>query len=324
VSDRIIAVDLGGTTIKAISSTTLGTTGSRLVVPTPSSPDAVVEAVVDTIDRLRAGTDVEGAVVSIGVASPGLVDSRSGHITFAANLGWRELALGAVLEKRFGVPVAIDNDARAGGLAEGLLRSATGQHNLVFVPIGTGVSASLIVSGQQVEGATGAAGEFGHLQAVPGGDVCTCGARGCIEAYASAASIRSRYARAGGSPELTTKEIVDRAELDPVAGAVWSEAIEALAVGVGALVALLDPTEVVFGGGLSLAGARFLDPVRQRAAMHLPWRSLPAISLSLLGSQSALAGAAVLARRLVSAENPEFLESIREQLQDGSQERVPL
>jgi glucokinase len=324
VSDRIIAVDLGGTTIKAASVTIAGVLGQRLVVPTPSSPGAVVEAVIQTIDQLRGDESIDGRVVSIGVASPGLVDSTSGHITFAANLGWRELALGNMLEERFSVPVAVDNDARAGGLAEGLLRVAEGAQNLVFVPIGTGVSASLIVSGRQVEGATGASGEFGHLQAVAGGESCTCGARGCIEAYASAASIRSRYVSSGGSPELTTKDIVDRAEFDPIAASVWAEAIEALAVGVGALVALVDPAEVVLGGGLSLAGDRLLAPVRERVVTHLPWRDIPAISLSLIGSQSALAGAAILARRLIVRDDADFSGTISGQLRSDEHERVAL
>lgn len=233
----------------------------------------------------------------IGLASPGLVDPETGTVVFAANLGWSSVRLREILEAEFGLPVRVDHDARAGAVAERAAHPVdhAGLRDFIFVPIGTGVAAAVVTSGVLVVGATGAAGEFGHIPATPGGDLCTCGQRGCIEAYASAGSILRRYLHHGGETATSTPEIAQSLTTDPVAAAVWGDAVEALALGISALTAVLDPATVIIGGGLSKAGEVLLEPLRNRVADRLSWRPSPTIIQSTLGSETGLIGAAILA-----------------------------
>jgi glucokinase len=193
------------------------------------------------------------------------------------------------------VPVHVEHDARAGAIAERAAHSDDhrGFRDFIFIPIGTGVSAAVVTSGMLVVGATGAAGEFGHMPAIPGGDLCACGQRGCIEAYASATSILSRYAQLGGASG-STPALAAALESDALAERVWDDAVEALAIGVVSLAAVLDPATIVIGGGLSKAGDLLLAPLRSRVAERLTWRPTPRILQSVLDSEAGLVGAAIL------------------------------
>lgn len=289
MSGGTVAVDVGGTSIKALAADAAG--GIVDVRRIPTARDGGRSLV--QLERIIA--DLAGAVggpaARVGVAVPGLV--ADGVVALAANLGWRDLALADRLTERAGVTVRVENDARAGALAERMWAWPDGG-DLAFVPIGTGVAASHTAFGRAVQGATGSAGEFGHLRAVDGGEPCTCGNVGCVEAYASAAKILTRYHARGGTAS-TVPELITRRADDPLAAQVWDDAVAALGAGLLSLITLLDPSRIVIGGGLSLAGDDLLVPLRTTVAAALAWRTPPPIVASALGARSALVGAALLA-----------------------------
>ena len=300
----VVAVDIGGTTVKGALYAEDGTPLASVASPTfgdrgksAGPEDRAMAAVTEVVDQLvgRAARDGH-ALAGIGVCSPGLVDSTAGIVALAVNLGWVAFPIADILRARFGVPVALEHDARAGARAEQAARRAIGRgvDDLVFIPIGTGISATVVCGGSVIVGASGAAGEFGHVPVVPGGELCNCGQRGCIETYASASSVFRRYREAGGEHAANTRELVQRIESDGIASLVWQQAIAALATGLGMLTAVLDPGVIVIGGGMGEAGDRLLAPLRRAVAERLTWREPPRIEQSLVGPAAGLAGAALL------------------------------
>ncbi|GAA3341662.1 ROK family protein [Curtobacterium pusillum] len=302
----VVAVDIGGTTVKGALFDVDGTVLDRATVATfPTGMSAVADgpggpalaAVTALVTQLAASATASGRTLTgIGLCSPGLVDAERGRVVVAVNLGWTDLPIAELLAARFDVPVALEHDARAAARAERAARLAADKpvDEFVFIPIGTGVSATVVTGGTIVHGATGGAGEFGHVPVVPDGEVCTCGQRGCVEVYASAGNVLRRYREAGGALAGSTRELVDLVGTDPIAARVWQEAVEALATGVVMLTAVLDPGAVIIGGGLGEAGDRLLVPLRAAVAERMRWRALPNIEQSLVGAGAGLAGAAIL------------------------------
>ena len=138
------------------------------------------------------------------------------------------------------------------------------------------------------------AGELGHVPVHPGGEPCACGQRGCLEVYASASGIARRYsARTGAS--ATAAEVVARAASDVLAGAVWQEAVDALALALTTATMLVDPGAIVLGGGLAGAGAALRDPLAAALSEHLRWRPAPPVEVSPIADRLGLLGAAQLA-----------------------------
>jgi glucokinase len=292
----VIAVDVGGTTIKGAAFDAAGVGLADLVVATPSGADpaatlaAVREAVRALVVRFGAGVEAVGVVV------PGTVDAAAGVVGFSANLGWRELSLVAVLEADTGVPVRIDNDVRAAGLAERTVGCTVGVDDYLLAVIGTGISGEVRVAGRTVVGAGSAAGEFGHAPVWPDGELCPCGQRGCLERYASAAAISRRYAeRHHTAVSESAEAIAGRRDHDPVARRTWTEAVDALAIAFASYTMVLDPTMIVIAGGLSGAGEALVAPLRIALAERVVWREPPAVRLSPLGARGGLIGAALTA-----------------------------
>jgi glucokinase len=293
----VLAVDVGGTTIKGAVADRGGSLLHERSRPTPAAdgPDAVIAAVIELIAELRADREV-GAV---GVAVPGEVDAQAGVAVFSANLGFRGVPLRAIVGEATGLPVLLEHDVRAAGVAEREFGLTGGVEDYLLAVIGTGIAAVIHTAGTTVTGATGAAGELGHIPVWPGGEPCGCGQSGCLERYASGSAIARRYAAAGGEDGLSAADVIARSLLDPRAGRVWAEALEALALAFTTITMLLDPELIVIAGGLSAAGDALLAPIRDQLATHLRWREPPAISLSPLGARAGLLGTALLAHELV-------------------------
>lgn len=296
--EAALAIDIGGTTLKGAAFDGAGRVVARRTAGTFDIDGDAYAGVLALLGMLRDDARAAGfTLAGIGLASPGLIDPASGSVTFAANLGWDLLPLRERLESQFQVPVHVGHDARTGALAERAAQSASADdayRHFIFIPIGTGVSAAVVTGGVLVEGFSGAAGEFGHMPVVPGGEPCSCGQRGCIEAYASATSMFSRYTTNGGTRASSAREIAGTLDSDPIAATVWSDAVEALATGITALTAVLDPAIIVIGGGVSAAGETLLVPLRARVTERLGWRTAPRIVQSALVSQGGLIGAAIL------------------------------
>ena len=291
----VIAVDLGGSSMKGALVSSSGRTVATESRPTPAVD--VVDALVDLVHHL-AGTaaGLGHPVAAAGVVTPGMVDEESGSVIYASNLDWRDVPLLELLRTRIDIPVAVGHDVRATGLAEQLLGAARGSRDFVLVPIGTGVAAALVTAGHTITGALGAGGEVGHIPVVPGGEPCPCGQHGCLEVYASGGGVARRYAARGGA-SLTSRQIVARLGADPLADEVWADAVRVLAQGLAILTLLLDPRVIVLGGGFAQAGEALFAPVREQLSGLLAWRDSPTVVQSLLGGEAGRTGAAILAFR---------------------------
>lgn len=289
----VVAVDVGGTGIKAAVLNAGGRVLRLIERPTPvaDGPATVVETVRAIASEL-AGPDV----VAAGLVVPGSVDVETGTALYAANIGWRDVPLRDLLAADLGVPVVLEHDVRAAGLAECLLGRARGIADCLVVVIGTGIAGVIVSQGVALRGATALAGEIGHVPVYPNGEVCACGQRGCLETYASGAAIARRYrVRRGAAAGLSAQDIEAMRDTDPLADQIWREATTALGIALASATMLLDPELIVLGGGLAAAGSALLDPVRAELAGRLTWRAAPAVALSACGSRAGQLGAAILA-----------------------------
>jgi glucokinase len=291
----VLAVDLGGSAMKGV---VVSDSGHQLGALTVTTPDHdVVAALVRLFGELAELAASAGATtVGAGVVTPGSVDEERGVVRYASNLRWRDVPLRDLLSDALVLPVAVSHDVRAAGLAEQLYGAGRETGSFVLVPIGTGVAAAIVTDGRMLAGTTGAAGEFGHIPLVPGGEPCPCGQRGCLEVYASGGGLARRYAAQDGRVR-TAEEIVATIRTDPTAERLWDEALDVLAQGLNVLTILLDPGLIVIGGGLARAGDALLEPLTARMEAGLAWRSRPPVVLSELGDGAGRVGAAVLAFR---------------------------
>jgi glucokinase len=292
----VVALDVGGTAMKGAVLDPDGQVMDLHRWPTPrtAGPDAVVAAALDAVAELLRHSDGAAAV---GLVVPGLVDDRGGIAIYSENIRWRDVPFRDLVADQFGLPVGFGHDVRAGGLAEHTLGAARGCDDVLFLPIGTGVSGAMYVGGRLIENEY--AGEIGHID-VDSGEACACGAAGCLEAIASGASIARRYNRATGGSAAGSKEVLElMAAGDQVATTVWEDAINALARALATYTSLLAPELVVIGGGLSGAGETLFEPLRRRLKELLVWQRAPRIVAAELGENAACLGAGLLARQAI-------------------------
>lgn len=299
----VVAFDVGGTDIKAAlfdgSGSMLGLNRS----PTPrdeTSPAEVIGARLAVIagELMDAFPDVHP--VAAGLAAPGIVDEAAGVGVYSSNLGWRDAPVRAIAQSALQLPVAFIHDVRAAGTVEHRLGAARPFSDAVVIVIGTGVSATLIIDGRVHLGG-GYAGEIGHACVDPQGELCPCGARGCLETVAAGGAIVRRYTARTGRTITGTREVVARAAAgDPDAAAVWDAAATALAAAIAHLVATLAPQAVVLGGGLAEAGDTLLEPVRRQVDALLSFHRRPLLLRAEVGENAGLLGAALLARDLAA------------------------
>ena len=289
----VLAIDVGGTTVKAGLVAGDGTLSHATRRPTRAADGP--EAVLDTILAVAAGLATAGPVEAAGIVVPGVVDEVGGIAVWAANIGFRDVPVRDLLAKHLGVPAALGHDVRAGGLAEARLGAGRGARYVLFVAIGTGIAAGYTVDGVPLSGAHGAAGEIGHVVVRAGGPPCGCGNRGCLEAIASASAVARRY----GS-EVTAADVAARAGAgEPRAVEVWRDTVDALADGLLTGLALYDPEVVVIGGGLAEAGDALLDPLRSALRERLTFHREPRLVRAALGDEAGCLGAGLLGLALL-------------------------
>jgi glucokinase len=321
----VVGVDLGGTKILAAVVGDGGAILGRSKRPTPAKEggDAILAAIVEAVDEaLETAGVARDEIVGVGVGSPGPLDVDTGTILFSANLNVREFRLGPGLAEALGKPVIVRGDVRMGGFGEFRLGAGKGFRNILAAFVGTGIGGCLVCDGQVVQGATGNAGELGHIAVKSGGAKCGCGRRGCMEAYASRTAITRRIAksvRKGNSTVLAGQ--VDKklgriksgdlaaafAANDPVALKEVHRAAHYLGVGLGSLVNVFGPEIVIIGGGVTEAlSAPWVDLVRTsiRKANLVDPHEMIKVEAASLGDDAGILGAALLAAERFGEEKP--------------------
>jgi predicted NBD/HSP70 family sugar kinase len=271
---------------------------SRSMVEALKLVDQVVEASGLPRERLQA----------VGVTVPGLVDQASGEVALAPSLDWRNVPIRALAQQEFGLPVVVSNVTNAGAIAEGRVGAARGLRSFVWVYVGNGIGAGIIIDGQVFPGSRGYSGTIGHCPIVVGGPECVCGLKGCLEALASASAITNaaRAAMAGGeasslseASHLDVRAIIQAASAgDALAARVLQGAGEYLGIGISYLMNLLNPQMIVVGGGMVEGSNHLIDSVRASTAKHTLNHETVKIVPSALGDQGALVGAVLSAMDL--------------------------
>jgi len=291
-----------------------GTIGWHTRVPMVASADAATgfAAVRSAIDQALQANP--GRVSAIGVSSPGPLDPQTGVVINPPNVPcWRNFPLGGELAAAYRLPVRVDNDANAAGLAEALWGAGSGYSSVFYATLGTGIGTGIVLDKRIFHGRTGAAAEGGHMTINYAGPQCGCGKRGCIEFLASGPAIARRALQmlrspaaseplssslANTEPSSVTPELVVQAWRagDPLARAVLRETAELLAIWLGNIIDLLEPEVLVIGGGLGEVMSNFFDEI----ANVLPaWcinprcQEIP-LKLAHYRADSGIAGAAAL------------------------------
>ncbi len=250
---------------------------------------------------LELARDLQLEVVGVCVAVPGIVDEASGTIRYAASLGWPEVPVSQELSSRLDRQVLIAHDVRAGGLAESRVGASVGVRDSLFVAVGTGISAALVVDGSPVS-AGGMAGEIGHVTVPDQATTCVCGRHGCLESVASASAIARAYGDLSGTEVAGAVEVADRVRAgDPTAAAVWERATDALGAVLASCAAVLGSQVVVVGGGLSRAGPLLVEPLTRRLIDRMGAAPAPRVVSAVLGDAAGCLGAAMLAWRSTDA-----------------------
>lgn len=309
-----IGIDLGGTNIKGALVSAEGEILKEHSIPTrvDLGPEAVAGRIGQVIAQLSIGEDTVGGV---GVGCPGTVDDASGIVRFAANLNFVNFDLRSALRAHTALPIHLGNDANAAALGEALFGCGRGAESTIVVTLGTGVGGGVVLDGKMLTGYTGAASELGHMVIRAGGEECTCGRRGCFEAYASATALIRETKRAmaahpesrmhaaaeeNGAVDGRTAFIAAQRG-DAAAQAVVDRYLDDLACGVANIVNIFFPEVIALSGGVANQGDALLVPLRERVRA-LSYGSRYAvrhtrIELCTLGYRAGVIGAALLAKQ---------------------------
>jgi predicted NBD/HSP70 family sugar kinase len=295
--DLVLGVDVGGTKTALLVWELAGPSvlvQDAFETPAEAGPRALVERVAEEAGRLLTGCARGPAdLVAVGMAVPGRVDAAAGRVLTAGNLaGWVDVPLRELLEDRFGIPAAIEQDANAAALGERWRGAARDLANFAFVALGTGVGVGIVLDGRLHRGAHCAAGELGDLvvgRQYLGQDR---GGQGNLAQLIGGRTLRRRARRATGA-ELSAAEAIAYAEEDDALAALADEVADHLAIAIIAVAALLDPEAIVVGGGTAEAGEDLLDPVRERLAREVA--APPLLIASALGPDAQAYGAVACA-----------------------------
>lgn len=289
----MLGIDIGGTKT-AVALTRGAEVVEHTVAPTPVSD---LGALVNTIEALARPYLERHALPSIGVCAPGLVNPHTGIVGHTANVpALIDVALEEVLRARLGLPVRVENDANAAAWAEHRYGAARAWRASFFLTVSTGVGGGYVNEHGLHRGRHGYAADVGHITLVPDGRLCSCGERGCVEAYSSGKAVAERASEAYGRP-MTTREAFELARAnDQPAATVVGDAARALAIGLMSVTKVVDPDGLVIGGGVASHEPWFVERVREHLDRALrTYRPVP-LAVAQLGDRAGVIGAASLSR----------------------------
>lgn len=309
----VIGLDVGGSTIKGgvFNGTSESCFDIRLKTYTSQNTSNQIFANMSLAIRQlmkQAGALGLGKLAGIGIGVPGFVDSRKGVVLHASNLDLHNVNLRDWFENEFSVPCVVQGDARVGALAEREFGAAQGHDSLLYIVVGTGVGSGMILNGEVYEGAHLVAGEIGHTILKPDGDVCACGKRGCLETLVSGPQlIRAYQKRTQKDEDITAQTLTERAANgEPDAVAVYREVAGSLALALANYCTTLDPSIVVIGGGVSLAGEVLFEPLREFFKAYVSSLASKSITIvpAQLGDRSGVVGSGLIVRKFIDVGEP--------------------
>lgn len=307
----IAGIDIGGTFIKGGLCNEKGEILYNGSVRTECSETGLVEGVSGLVVRMLQEKGISRSeLAGIGMGIPGMIDGETGRILYANNLKIEDFCITRELEEKFGAPVRITNDANAAALGEAKFGSGKGCGDSILVTLGTGVGGGVVLGGKIFEGNKGAGAELGHMVIVAGGEPCTCGRRGCLEAYASATALirETRRAMERNPKSRMWEGISDLAEVDgrtafahrmhdSAAAKVVEEYIYYLGEGLVSFASIFRPEVIILGGGVSKEGENLVRPLQEKMDAEIYGGSLgPRVEIRVasLGNRAGLVGAAAL------------------------------
>jgi|CXWL01.1.fsa_nt_gi glucokinase len=320
-TDFYAGIDLGGTKIRVLIADDAGNVLGDTRVPTLAHDgvEAVIGRVVQaTIDAAAEAKVEMSAIRAVGVSAPGPVDTGDGVITDPPNLpGWHNIPLARILRERLGRPVVLENDANCQGVAEHQFGAGQGYRHMIFVTISTGIGGGIIIDDKLYTGASGGAGEVGHLAVAVDGPLCGAGHVGCLEAFASGTAIAHRAedmiaagqlprtARiAEHNPPLDAADVYRASQEGEVeAGAIIERAGRYLGIGLASLINTFNPQAIVVGGGLVNMGDAIMGPAIDTARQRSFAQCFADVQIieGALGERAAALGAIAVARERVVA-----------------------
>lgn len=309
-----IGVDIGGTNVKIALVDEKGIIAYSNSVPTRAEMgyEYTIQNIISTIkDSLKESNNDISNIGGIGFGLPGQIDSVNGIVRLLPNIpGWVEVSLAKIVQDEFKVPVKLDNDVRVATLGELNFGAGKGCQNLVCLTVGTGVGSGIVLNGQLVRGASMTAGEIGHVVVERAdGEICGCGSRGCLEAYASGPSIvkmakdyiaggkSTKFKEIAAGNEITPYMVFEAAKQgDAVAKQIFNIVGEYLGVALVSVVNLLNPEKIIVGGGVGQAGDLLLNPVREAIQRRCIPTSAAAVEVvpAQLGESAGVVGASLL------------------------------
>lgn len=294
-----IGIDVGGSSLKC---GVVNQNGEIIHSFLQSLEETSTEADVITLitaAALQCAATVNNLVEGIGIGFPGIVDQNT-VIGGADNLpGFNNLPLGQILKARTGYPVWVNNDANMMGYGELKYGVASGSENMVFLTVGTGIGGAILIDGKIFGGHQNRGAELGHIMINHGGKPCSCGAKGCFEAYASISALIEDFRDAGGTiaegDQITGRSIMAKYhENDSIAKIALQQHFDYMATGIASLINVFSPQKVVIGGGISEAGQFYVNEIKTRTlGMAMPAAAqFTSIVAANLGNKAGLLGCA--------------------------------
>ena len=307
-----LGIDVGGMSVKGIILDGERRPLGEDCTPTPVGGDNLCDVIAETANSLMAKCGAHKEDVAVGIGCPGTIDSSRGELIFSGNLRLKNFSLASQVEERIGIPVKVTNDANAAALGEAVFGAGKNYKDSILVTLGTGVGGGIIIDGKLFEGHDSAGAEIGHMVIERHGDVCTCGRRGCFEAYCSAtALIRRTKLQMEENPgsAMWTKYTADSAtgktafefcDSDIAAKEVVDWYLMYLACGLANLANIFRPEVIMLGGGVSEQGERLTAPLQKMVNKELFGGTAYApvkIVKAALGGKAGMYGAAALVMR---------------------------
>lgn len=310
-----LGIDLGGTNVAAGIVDEEMNLVYKTSIPTEAAkgPEHVINRIVEAAKAAMDGYRItEKEIKSIGIGTPGAVAPKTGVVTYAANLGFKHTPLAKRIGEQFpGIPVSVENDANAAAWAEAKCGAAKGTTDSITITLGTGVGGGMIINGSLYSGFNGMGGELGHMVITENGRPCSCGRKGCWEAYASVTGlINTTKEHMNANPDSLMWKIagsLDRVngltsfdamrKGDEEAKKVVAEYLDSVACGIASICNMLQPEVLCIGGGISREGETLLGPIKEYVMKEIFSRygdTQTQLKIAQLGNDAGIIGAALL------------------------------